>query len=74
MINKKDIPLKRFLTRNLGAVKKKKFYTCPFCEKEREIFDKTAINYRGKWYDGCQNCFMKSIDKEKSRSFQRKNY
>ena len=42
--------------------KVKRKYICPFCEKERESCNKTEINYRGKWFFGCQDCFMESID------------
>jgi len=40
-------------------------YICPFCKKERRggyQYSKTEINYRGKWIQGCPDCFTKSID------------
>jgi len=41
-------------------------YICPFCKKKRKGYDRTGINYQGKWYQGCQDCFLDSIDDVKS--------
>ena len=49
-----------------------KKYICPFCEKEKKCQNRTEINYRGKWFFGCQDCFMKSIDN--TGQFNDKNY
>ena len=56
------------------AIKKLKTYICPFCETEQPNYNRTQIKYQGKWYLGCQDCFMRSIDEKKMIAFQRRNY
>ena len=51
---------------NIIRSKELSFYICPFCKEKRNHHNKTEINYQGEWFQGCQNCFMKSIDKVKN--------
>jgi len=54
--------MKKKLEFHIKKKKVKKRYICPFCEKKRELCNKTIINYRGNWINGCQNCFIESIE------------
>lgn len=40
----------------------KKQYECQFCKQKRDIYDRTDIQWQGKWRAGCQSCYMKSIE------------
>ena len=44
--------------------KKKKFYICPLCKEEKQNCNKTEIITGKGSKMGCQDCFIKSIEKE----------
>lgn len=50
-----------FFSKPKDFTKKRSKYICPFCEKERDTYDKTAIKSGKNWIGGCQECFLKSI-------------
>jgi len=50
-------------TRKKRTKKENKKYICFICSKERNEYDKTEIWDDGNWIEGCNECFLKSIDR-----------
>ena len=70
----KEIKKARVWRHYIGSQKKKKnFYNCPFCEQRRIWSDRTAIHDGREWIQGCQNCFLHSIDEPADLSKQQSN-
>ena len=52
--------------------KERKYYTCPICHKQRETCNRTEVKVGIVWLQGCQDCFLRSVDEKGNKRPVRK--